>query len=302
MSDGSMQADRGGLDFSPEALLVRSDFYDGHNEINLYVEDAGSQYLYEEVFKRLLGSDYNIKTIFPQGGKHNVIKAYREKGRSTDGIRNVYVVDGDFDRLICPEQMVNDSQFVYLHMYDIESCLIGEAGVCSIAKGKLKCIDEEVREKVRYSEWRARIVDEAKELFLCYCYIQKEALGIPNVNRNDYEFLDQKTGFQRTDGSFERFQSELFESYPDAMEGVEVLRREFLHLYGQCFERLICGKFLLTSLHDYLYTVVEYSIPKDDILFQLARSFDVRELAYIREACEAVTVSNLDTSGILHLP
>lgn len=287
MSKMSTQTKYERLEFSSDALLVRSDFYDGHNDINLYVEDEDSQYLYEEIFKRLLGDDYNIETIFPQGGKLSVIKAYKEKGRSTDGIRNVYVVDGDFDRLIHPDTMVNDPQFVYLRMYNIESCLISEAGVCSIAKGKLKLVDEEVRQKVRYSDWYSRIVNEAKELFLCYCYIQKQRLNIPNVNRNAYDFIDYKTGFQRTDGSFERYLSNLCELHPSAKEGIEEVRGDFLRQFGNHFERLICGKFLLTSLQKYLYVIVGCSIPNDDILIQLARTFDVGELEYVKDACLA---------------
>ena len=158
------------LEYSSEGLLNRVEFYKGYNDINLYVEDENSQYLYETIFKRLLGDRYAIKTIFPCGGKINVKKAFEEYGEQNEDIKNVYVVDGDFDEFLFPERMVLNSHFVYLKMYNIESCIINEEGLCSIVKGKLKCVDIEAREKLDYKGWRNRIINEAKELFFCYCY------------------------------------------------------------------------------------------------------------------------------------
>ena len=77
------------LEFSQEALLNRASFYSGYNDINLFVEDTDSEYFYETIFKRLLGKDYIIKTIFPCGGKPGVIKMFEERGKVTEGKKNV---------------------------------------------------------------------------------------------------------------------------------------------------------------------------------------------------------------------
>ena len=137
------------LQYSSSALLSRISFFDGLNDINLFVEDTDSQYIYETIFKRLLGEQYNIQTIFPCGGKPAVKEMYLERGCNTDGIKNVYVVDGDFDRLLFPEEMIDDPQFVYLKMYNIESCLINESGLCNLVKSKLKCLDVEACERLK---------------------------------------------------------------------------------------------------------------------------------------------------------
>lgn len=277
--------DKDELQFSDAALLSRISFFDGLNDINLYVEDVDSQYLYETIFKRLLGNQYSIQTIFPCGGKRAVKEMFSERGHSTDGIKNVYVVDGDFDRLLFAEEMIDDPQFVYLKMYNIESCLINEYGLCNLVKSKLKCMEAEAYERLNYTQWYHRIIAEAKELFLCYCYIQKFQLSIPNVNRSHYEFIDEKTGFKRTDGSFEKYKKDLYDAHPDAEAEINVIRQDFEGQFGTHYEILVCGKFLLSSLHTYLYTVVNKSIPKDDLLWCLANSFDVNILKYVKDAC-----------------
>lgn len=273
------------LYFSNEALLSRIYFFDGLNDINLYVEDADSQYMYETIFKRLLGEQYNIQTIFPCGGKKAVEKMFTERGHRTEKIKNIYVVDGDFDRLISPEDMIQDSQFVYIKMYNIESYFFNEKGLSSLVKSKLKCMDADAHKYLNYTNWYNRIVDEAKDLFLCYCYIQKNKLGIPNVNRSHYEFIDGQTGFKRTDGAFEKYKTELYKSNPGAEAEIQMIRHEFERNFGCHYEVLICGKFLLSSLHSYLYTIVKRSINKDDLLWCLVNSFDVNKLDYIKKAC-----------------
>ena len=64
----------GGLSYSDAGLRNRSIFY--RQDINIYVEDTGKEYVYEEIFKRLLKNDYRIETILPLGGKTNVLKEY----------------------------------------------------------------------------------------------------------------------------------------------------------------------------------------------------------------------------------
>lgn len=284
---GSMTMENDDLQFSDYALLSKIYFFDGLNDINLYVEDVDSQYFYETIFKRLLGDRYNIQTIFPCGGKPAVKEMFYERGHFTDGIKNVYVVDGDFDRLLFAEDMIDDPQFVYLKMYNIESYLINEHGLCNLVKSKLKCMDIEVYERLNYAQWYHRIIAEAKELFLCYCCIQKCSLGIPNVSRSHYEFIDDKTGFERNDGAFEKYKKSLYDVYPDAEQEINVIKQDFESRFGKHYEILICGKFLLSSLHSYLYTIVHKSIPADELLWCLVNSFDVSKLEYVKEACLA---------------
>lgn len=76
------------LTYSSEALAARILLFQGLNEINLIVEDTDREYIYETIFKRMLGEQYNISTIFAVGGKLEVKARYYEFGNETDGINN----------------------------------------------------------------------------------------------------------------------------------------------------------------------------------------------------------------------
>lgn len=273
------------LNYSQDALLNRTYLYDGLNSINLYVEDVDSEYLYETIFKRLLGEAYNVKSIFPCGGKQGVIDAFKERGRFTEGIKNVYVVDGDFDRVLFPDSMIVDSHFVYLDQYNIESCIINEEGLIHYVKSNLKCLDVKAHELLKYNEWRNRIIGEAKDLFFCFCYVQKYNLSYPNVSDNHYNYLDQKTGFLRQDNVIEKYCDKLKLNDPNVMTEIENIKENFKSRFYENYEMLICGKFLLSSLHSYMFTIIKRSLKKEDMLFHFAQTFDLNRLQTVKDVC-----------------
>ena len=219
--------------YSNEALASRALLYSGLNDINLYVEDTDKEYEYETIFRRLLGDKYCIKTIFPLGGKPKVKQQYKEFGSETDGIKNFYIVDGDFDRYISPNDMICDDCFIYLKTYNIENYYIDENACLTYAKGCLKQIDKQVQQRIDFNLWKTRIVSEAKKLFLCYCYIQLACLELENVNRSPYLFLDQRTGFERTDGAFEQYSSEIQQKGSDMEKKIKEISIHYEEENGQ---------------------------------------------------------------------
>ena len=87
------------LIYSEEGLRNRAIFI--KNDINIYIEDTGKEYLYEEVFKRLFNGKYKINAIFSLGGKINVLKEFIRKGnKDSKGNPNIFLLDGDFDKYI----------------------------------------------------------------------------------------------------------------------------------------------------------------------------------------------------------
>ena len=98
--------------YSQEALATRFVLFQGLNEINLFVEDSNREHIYETIFRRMLGNQYNISAIFAVGGKPAVIERYKEFKSNTNGIKNYYIVDGDFDRYIYPDNMICDPCFI----------------------------------------------------------------------------------------------------------------------------------------------------------------------------------------------
>lgn len=65
-----------GLFFSESGLENRSLFFSPLNDINIYVEDVGKEYIYEEIFERLFEGRIKLFSIFPLVER---IKSYKYK-------------------------------------------------------------------------------------------------------------------------------------------------------------------------------------------------------------------------------
>lgn len=91
------------LEYSFDAISTESIILSDVNDINIFVEDKDQEYVYENIFKRLMGNKYRIGKIFGVGGKEALKKHFYEfKSRTQEDIqsKNIYVADGDFDRYI----------------------------------------------------------------------------------------------------------------------------------------------------------------------------------------------------------
>ena len=272
------------LRFSPEASANRSIFYQGLNDINLFIEDTDKEYEYETIFKRLLGKHYSISAIFALGGKPNVISKYKEFGEATNGIPNYYIVDGDFDRYVCPNEMVVNSHFIYLEAYNIESYFLDKTACERFAKGKLRCLDNEVEQKVSFKNWLSTIIGQATKLFLCYCFLKKYHPEIERVSRSPYKFIDEKTGLERTDGAYNSYEEGLRTLDPDFDSRTQDIIRLYEGVNGTSYFNLICGKFLLTSLYCHLRAITRQNFRADDLRWYLIENFDTTSLNFVKNA------------------
>ncbi|EAE9367090.1 hypothetical protein BWG88_14475, partial [Listeria monocytogenes] len=57
------------LQYSEDALKNRYLFFKEINEINIFVEDKGKEYEYEEILSKVFADEYHIQTIYALGGK-----------------------------------------------------------------------------------------------------------------------------------------------------------------------------------------------------------------------------------------
>ena len=273
-----------GLRFSQEANDIKFLFYYGLNDFNLFVEDTNNEYLYETLIYRLLeGYEYKLKDIFPLHGKHGVIKHFMQYGAEQDGIKNFYIVDGDFDRYIKSEDMINDKCFLYLRAYNIENYFIDEEACLKFVKGKLRCRDSEVKEKFNFKFWRNNITNQAKGLFLCYCCIQKYNPSIDNISRGPYKFIDADTGFEK-ESAFNDYYNQILEIDPQIGIHMSEIASIYEQTYGTDFFYFICGKFLFTSLKCYIRSIIKMPIRDEDFKWFLVNSFDINKLDYVRNA------------------
>lgn len=287
MNDGELQ-------YSFNGIINSIKFFQDINQIHIVVEDKGKEAEYETIFKRLLGDEYNIEKIFAVGGKNNVKKCYEEL-KDDSSLPLIFLVDGDFDRYIDYENMINDERFIYLKAYNIESYFIDEmASVHFVKRYMCSSDEEEIKNRVKFSLWYATIIQQAKDLFFLYCYLQKYKPEIPNVQRNSYLFIDYKTGFKRNDGAFERFQESIYESDQSVESRIKEIIDYYNTIHGNNYSYLICGKFLFNSLKCYLNNIVNEELHKkcriDDISLRwcLIDHFDLNKLLYIKNEIKAV--------------
>lgn len=270
--------------YSDEALITRHLYYQGLNDFNLFVEDKDKTYMYETILKRLLGSNYSIAEITGLGGKPQVLKCFYEFGDQTDGVKNFYVVDGDFDRYIYADEMIQNPCFIYLKTYNIENYLIDENACIQFVKGRLKILDRAVKEKLNFQLWRNKIVNEAAKLFLCYCFIKKYHPTQESVSRSSYLFIDYKTGFERSDGAYQQYWESIIALDKDANEKISEIDSLYKAANGNDYFNLICGKFLLDSLCCYIRKIIKSKFEKEDFKFHLVNHFDISKLDYLKKA------------------
>ena len=99
-------------------------FFSDLNDINIFVEDKGKEFEYKTIFKRLLGKEYKIVKILGVGGKVELKKYFNEFGlvnKDNPKIKNIYIADGDFDWYIYQDEMIENSNFIYLETYNMGS-------------------------------------------------------------------------------------------------------------------------------------------------------------------------------------
>lgn len=216
------------LQYSDDALDVRADMIDTANsEIVVFVEDIDKEYFYEKIFDRLFDNENVLLKPIGLGGKNKVISRFNENKEKEES-NYFYLVDGDFDRYIGRELIEHD-RFIYLEAYNIENYIIDENVIYNFLTGKLKKTKREVRKLFNFNQWKDKIVDESKKLFLCYAFIQcyllniedseiiidkkynakgKSFLSIENVSRSPFEFLNPYTGYEQV-GNFDKYYREV---------------------------------------------------------------------------------------------
>ncbi|XZN60507.1 DUF4435 domain-containing protein [Clostridium perfringens] len=280
------------LKYSEEAEASRFFFYTDINDINIFVEDKDKEYIYETIFKRMFKNKYSIYSIISVGGKINLEKSFYEFGtydKDNKDKKNIYIADGDFDRIIGKE-MIDNVNFIYLFDYNIENYLIDKEATYSFAKGKLKALDSEVKDKVMFDEWREKIVGQAFKLFILYSTIQKYNADIQNVQRSPYLFLDNKNGLERV-GTYDEFYNEIKDKIDNLDEKIEEIMTRWNTIYDGDKEKIICGKFLFTSLSCHIKNITNKKIVNDDFIWNLVQHFDMKKLNYIKERIENIMIS-----------
>ena len=274
------------LRYSNEGCATRYLYYKDSQEINIFVEDQDKQYEYEVIFAILM-PEVKFKTIFASGGKSAMKELYDEFGEvDPDNVEhpNIYIVDGDFDKIIFPNKMVINDHFIYLDAYNIESYLFNEDACIKFAMGKLHLQYEEVRRRIDYNQWYSSIIGQASELFFIYCHLQVNHPSIKNVGNGPYIFIDETTGLER-EGALSIYKRKLLEknniNLDLEIEQISEIKSNYRAIYGDEYWHLICGKFVLTSLLKHLCSKKVKPISENDLRWWLINNIAVEPLNYL---------------------
>lgn len=288
-----------GLAFSKEALSNRSLFLSQLNDINIYVEDVGKEYEYEEIFERLFESNLRIFCIFPLGGKDAVIRAHRTKGlHDSSGKINVFIVDGDFDNL-WDDQKVASPNLIYLTRYNIESYYFFEEAVIKYIRSFLKCTRNEAIAKIHFDEWQQNIIQELGKLFILFAIVKRYRPELPNVNLGAGKFLDANGNLisQEYENYYQTVSKEIGSTEERIAEIQERIHIQFQENDKKRIRSIICGKYQFESLCRHLKKNCRKNINRETFRATLISNFEIQTLYFLRDQILHLMADNLLSSS-----
>ena len=265
--------------YSEEAFLARAKIIDDDIRLKIYVEDYGKEYLYETIINSI--TDNYIKNkflILGLGSKNSVKKEFKDNFNKNA----IYIVDGDFDRFLDKDKLIDDENFIYLRTYNIESNYIDDENIIRFIKGKIKKTDLEVKKIIKLEEWHNSLKISLFELFIYFCYIQKYSIGVKNVGNGFNFYFNDNLEFNER---YYEMLEELKKSDLDFSRKVKDLKNKVLDVILEK-EEFICGKYLLTSLSNYLRIKIDKKVTfkSDDLEWALISNIRKDKLYYIEEA------------------
>ena len=267
------------LEYTGEGLLNRILFFSSSNEINIFVEDRGKEFEYQNIFSRLFKNEIIVKKIFAVGGKMEVEKAYREYGDVFENKKNFYIVDGDFDILL-DKTMINKPNYIYLNKYNIESYFIDKNAILTFMSGKMKKVKEEVDSEICYDIWCKDTYEKLEHLFLVYAVTQKELPGEINVGISGHTYLDEQ-GYISLEKVY-AYESRIKEKIPNYSSKFDICKKRYEEVLNSDSTRLICGKYLFCSLIQYLRKKTKKKIKEEEFRYFILSTFDISCLYYIK--------------------
>ena len=282
------------LSYSDEGLAARPTFFAHYNDIIIIVEDEGKENFYTEVIKRLLGDNPKITKVLGIGGKRQVFKRFEERNASSNRWQEFYIVDGDFDDLLGRESP--DSLWFYrLRRYDIESYLVEDAAVCTVAEEESPHFSAtKYRELLSLKSWLEEVINLVVRLVACAALLQ--------------ELEETQFGISQ---SIERYvmgdsvlpDAVCIDSHIDQVKASQsvVQSQEFDLLLGHMTKRMgessfehgrwVSGKdILIPLLIRLLRQNIGSSLRKESLCFRLARNCEFTELAELRERILAAVI------------
>ena len=269
------------LIYSSEALLSRVLFLASSTELNIFVEDDGKEYEYEEILERLLPDSIRINLIFPTGGKLYLEEAYDLFGKSEEYGKCFFIADGDFDKALGRTQ-INAPNFLYLEKYNIESYFIDESCIANFMRPLLCQQLKKTKQIIDISYWKSIISSYFKQIFALHFIVQNNSLGIPNVSKGAAYFI-KKNGLPKEE-NLNRYIDDIEKLFPTVKGEISTNIGKLESTYGTDMTCFVCGKYLIESLARYLGSKLnKKKIGYEELERFLISNFDINSLEYIKD-------------------
>ena len=289
------------LRYSEQGLSARPIFFSPYNDITIIVEDVGKEHFYTEVFKRLLQEDLRIAKVLGVGGKNKVLARMSENGDNFSGKPEFYVVDGDFDELI--NEPVSDGSFFYrLRRYDIESYLVEETAVCTVAQEQSPSSSiTNLKSSLKLDEWVIEVVEASVDIAACAALLQE-------LNDRETRFsqsIEQHLGSDLILPDASTIQGDIGRV---AHDQTSVEPEEFYKLLEGMVKRIgmshperlrwISGKHILIPLIiRLLRSKTKSNLKKESLCFRLAKYCEFPGLVELRDLILAAAKPEANVSG-----
>lgn len=156
-------------------------FFRHYNDVDVYVEDINDKVFYKELFSRLVKDQFKIVSVFPLGGRQNILEQCKMDQR--DGGRpRIYLVDGDFD-LILGENYPCLKRLFRLKRYCIENYLINEEAIVQVLYENSGELDrKEINRRLQFKTWLHKHSKALIELFITFACAKKLCPSLATVS------------------------------------------------------------------------------------------------------------------------
>ena len=186
---------------SKNALRATSVFYQGFNDVDVYIEDTAVGYkkLFLVLLQRLLEGTVAISQIFPLGGRVEVV-AEACKFKARGGRPSIFIVDGDLFLLAGERYHIPDNLIV-LPRYCIENIIFDKNAIVDFLDDEdCNLRHDELDNLLEFDRWKQEMEDCFRELFILFAIAHHLGLGIKSVSIGYQEFIT-KDGLQNVDKS-----------------------------------------------------------------------------------------------------
>ncbi|WP_405170397.1 DUF4435 domain-containing protein [Paenibacillus sp. FSL H8-0280] len=287
-------------EYSSDAYLNFDIIYDYYVDILIYIEDTSKLFIYEVIFRRMLGNRIKYENIIPTGGKPKLLELHQLSQKQTTK-PCLFIADMDFDFILFENSLVRSNNFLYLKRYSIENYLVDHLSGASFVNGRTDIGLENCKSRIDFNQWIKALQYDYRQLLIMFMLVQKLGLGIPNTV--------QKAEFFIKDNSWQMDRKKILKYYQlikdftkakntlKIKEAIKIIKRDLDHLYKEDSWRLLPGKQLLRIFQRYLLEHSDRGTISDrDFINILVANCDLSELDYIKSKVEEL-VSVVDSDA-----